>query len=109
MIGNSKDGLYFLCSRCLKNNSSVNMVNTNPTRFVFLLIVLFWSLIEVTLNSFVVEPYLVGRSKLFITDRIKSHTTHSSIPVVCTSTSSNKNILSYNNSCMNARNIVYVL
>lgn len=109
VIGNSKDGLYFLCSRCLKNGDSVNVGSVDP-------ICCFHSTDSSSFVpeknkkhvSFVTKSCCVNKSDLFISNKNRSHVIHGFTPVICTTFSDKNSLLDYD-SCMNITNIVDLL
>lgn len=101
VIGSCKDGLYFLCAKCLKTADSVNV---RPMCFYFLN------------NSQI--PFLVTIGDDTLVDTKPFHETTCKIPtydissqvfpnsLICTFTASNENMLSANKSCVTAKDSV---
>ncbi|XP_049399809.1 uncharacterized protein LOC125863877 [Solanum stenotomum] len=107
-IGNNKDGLYFLCSSCLRNTNRVNessifcchsSSSNNNSSF---------SVKSREYNSSVTKSCHANNCREFATNGHVPHIVHS--PLVCTSTSNNnENIQFDNHSCKFAKNNVDLL
>jgi len=107
-IGNNKDGLYFLCSSCLRNTNRVNASSircchssrsNNNSSF---------SVHSREYNSSVTKSCHANNCREFATNGHGPHIVHS--PLVCTSTfNNNENIQFDNHSCKFAKNNVDLL